>query len=129
MTVENKKKELAFQADRKVLLAKNEKLQTMIDTMQMSGGAGAGKSRDVSKYKEHIRKMEEDKEKIMADHGAVSANMQKRYSEEVSKVKQHEKTVVKFCKLIFECECEFRSPSSTNKFTLKTSKFKQMQRL
>lgn len=36
LTVENKKKELAFQADKRLLLSKNEKLQTIIDSIQAS---------------------------------------------------------------------------------------------
>ncbi|KAI6191647.1 GRIP and coiled-coil domain-containing protein 1 [Aphelenchoides bicaudatus] len=90
LTVESKRKEMAFQADRKALLTKNEKLQTMIDSMQMNA---ASKPKDATKYKEQIRRIEEEKEKLIADHGAMLSNMQKRYAEEATKVKQHEKTI------------------------------------
>jgi diphthamide synthase (EF-2-diphthine--ammonia ligase) len=61
----------------------------MVDTLQMSGG----KSKDNAKYRDQIRRLEEEKEKLITEHGAVLSSMQKRYVEEVTRVKQHERTV------------------------------------
>ncbi|KAI6173452.1 GRIP and coiled-coil domain-containing protein 1 [Aphelenchoides besseyi] len=108
LTVENKKKELAFQSDRKALLAKNEKLQTMIDTLQMNNT----KTKDLNKYKEQIRRIEEEKEKMIADHGAVLASVQKRYTEEASRVQQHEKTITDLYKQIHAKDQQIQASSS-----------------
>ncbi|KAI6205415.1 hypothetical protein M3Y94_00789500 [Aphelenchoides besseyi] len=108
LTVENKKKELAFQSDRKALLSKNEKLQTMIDTLQMNNT----KTKDLNKYKEQIRRIEEEKEKMIADHGAVLASVQKRYTEEASRVQQHEKTITDLYKQIHAKDQQIQASSS-----------------
>ncbi|KAE9550772.1 hypothetical protein FO519_006024 [Halicephalobus sp. NKZ332] len=84
LTVENKKKELAFQADRKALLQKNEELQSQLDKLKsVSDSIGVQR-----KLKERLKQSELEKEKMLADHGAVLAEMQNREELENAK-KQH----------------------------------------
>ncbi|CAD5234742.1 unnamed protein product [Bursaphelenchus xylophilus] len=108
LTKENKKKEMAYQADKRLLLSKNEKLQTMVDSIT----AMNAKSKDLPKYVEKIRRLEEDKEKLLADHGAMLNNMQKRYAEEVTKVKKCEQTISNLYKQIHEKDQQLQANST-----------------
>ncbi|CAD5229058.1 unnamed protein product [Bursaphelenchus okinawaensis] len=108
LTKESKKKELVFQADKKLLLSKNEKLQTMVDSLQVNNS----KPKDMQKYMEKIRRLEEDKEKLLADHGAMLNNMQKRYAEEVTKVKKCEQTISNLYKQIHEKDQQLQANST-----------------
>uniref|UniRef100_A0A914Q316 Uncharacterized protein n=1 Tax=Panagrolaimus davidi TaxID=227884 RepID=A0A914Q316_9BILA len=94
LTVENKKKEMAFQSDRKALLAKNEQLQGQLEKLKM-----VTESANVQKkLKERLKQSEIEREKMLADHGAVLAEMQMRYAKERTHGEQMEKQIAELYK-------------------------------
>ena len=52
-----------------------------------------------AKHKEQLRRIEDERERQIADHGAVLASVQKRYAEEAAKVQKQEKSVS--CYLVY----------------------------
>uniref|UniRef100_A0AC34R6N2 ER membrane protein complex subunit 6 n=1 Tax=Panagrolaimus sp. JU765 TaxID=591449 RepID=A0AC34R6N2_9BILA len=96
LTIENKKKEIAFQADRKALLQKNEDLQGQLEKLKnVSDSLNSQK-----KLKEKLKQGENEKEKMLADHGAVLAEMQARYAKERQHSEQMEKQIAELYKKI-----------------------------
>uniref|UniRef100_A0A7E4VSW4 GRIP domain-containing protein n=1 Tax=Panagrellus redivivus TaxID=6233 RepID=A0A7E4VSW4_PANRE len=87
LTIENKRKEMAFQSDRKALITKNEQLQAQLDKLKnVSDAVGIAKA-----LKKGLKQAENDKERMLADHGAVLAEMQSRYAKEHTHAEQLER--------------------------------------
>uniref|UniRef100_A0A914Y4S5 GRIP domain-containing protein n=1 Tax=Panagrolaimus superbus TaxID=310955 RepID=A0A914Y4S5_9BILA len=82
------------------LTAKNEQLQEQLDKLkQISESANMQK-----KLKERLKQSEIEREKMLADHGAVLAEMQTRYAKERTHAEQMEKQIADVYKKLQNAE-------------------------
>ncbi|KAI1730647.1 GRIP domain-containing protein [Ditylenchus destructor] len=97
LTVENKKKEMAFQSDRRSLIQKNEKLQEEVNKLKAISG-----SQTVRSMKKQLAELEADREKIMSEHGALVSEVQQRYTKERIHSEKIEKQVTEMSRRLQE---------------------------
>uniref|UniRef100_A0A915B9S6 GRIP domain-containing protein n=1 Tax=Parascaris univalens TaxID=6257 RepID=A0A915B9S6_PARUN len=105
LTAEKTRREAALQADKKALLIENEALKDRIQKSADETEAQAEKlEHRMKELRAKIKRIEEDRERELADHGSVLAEMQQRYAKERANCEQMERQITELYKKLNQHE-------------------------
>ncbi|KHN82276.1 GRIP and coiled-coil domain-containing protein 1 [Toxocara canis] len=105
LTTEKTRREAAFQADKRALLAENEALKERIQKAADETEARAEElEQHMKELRAKIKRIEEDRERELADHGSVLAEMQQRYAKERANCEQMERQIAELYKKLNQRE-------------------------
>uniref|UniRef100_F1KS27 GRIP and coiled-coil domain-containing protein 1 n=1 Tax=Ascaris suum TaxID=6253 RepID=F1KS27_ASCSU len=105
LTAEKTRREAALQADKKALLTENEALKDRIQKSADETEAQAEKlEQRMKELRAKIKRIEEDRERELADHGSVLAEMQQRYAKERANCEQMERQITELYKKLNQHE-------------------------
>ncbi|KAK0404604.1 hypothetical protein QR680_017533 [Steinernema hermaphroditum] len=97
LTSEQSKKEAAFLADKRALLAENEKLKKNLSESQRTHQKLESKA-------SALRQLESLREKELEDHGSILAEIQQKYGKERTKCEQLERQIAELYKKLHETD-------------------------
>lgn len=110
LIAEKSRREAAFQADKKALLAENDSLREKLQKTAAETEAQAEElERRIMSMGAKMKRIEEDRERELADHGSVLAEMQQRYAKERANVAQMERQIAELYKKLQGKETDFSS--------------------